>query len=166
MRLLGIDPGLASFGIASAVWEDGVLRFTGGDCYRTKKNPDVPARQDLWERLQLLAAKLPNPKAYDLVLVEGMSHVRDASVASKLSAVHGVLATWCLSGELVAGVSSPQDIRKTVLGASKVPPEAEVHDYLLENYPNLAEIVLSLPKYAQPHILDAGAAIVAFTKEL
>lgn len=175
--IVGIDPGFAELGvvIASKPRQIDDVVFVKVGCMRTSKCADLSAGQDLISRASDLEADLgyfvaggaPFTDVF-AVCCEGFSRPPNVGSAIKLGASHGVIgglvSRWVPE---VVYVEQPQHIRKRVLDVEKgkTPPEADVHEWLLARYPELADLMKDMRKGARPHILDAAAAVVAAFKE-
>jgi len=171
--IVGIDPGFANLGvvIASKPRQIDDVVFTKVGCLKTSVCKEISAAQDLVMRADDLAASLryfvEEGKEYAdvyAVCVEGFSRPPSVTSAIKLGASHGVIggliSEWHTG---VVYVDQPQAIRKLVMGVEKgkTPPEDEVHAFLLERYPELAQLLEGRNKGDIPHILDAAACVVA-----
>lgn len=121
----GIDPGLATFGLAlvQVSYEmPTVLRF---DVHTSKPDPrkrEVTSADDLVDRTARLAMflegvllKPPRARAF---LVEALSYPRSSSAAAKIALSWGVLVGFATSCLLPIVVASPQRVRDRVVGAS------------------------------------------------
>lgn len=178
VRVIGIDPGWASMGVAVAEFTPGIddVVFTDATCIKTTKCKDLSAAADLTSRAASIAGNLiyfiekgtDNYLDILAVCIEGMSYPRHTQAAVKLGASHGVvgalLARWLPE---VIVVEQPQAIRKRVLNIAKgkTPPEAKVHAHLLARYPELAKLVNNMNKGDRPHVLDAAAVVVSAFRE-
>lgn len=172
VRILGIDPGFASLGTASATLNrDGSIYFDRVDCFHTEKAKDKAAARDMFDRCQELAKGLLTLNVPTILCVEAMSYPRNASSATKLGASHGViaaLAAVCFEVEpLDTYALNPRAARKVVTGMKK-PTEEDAHRATCAAYPELVELCEGLKKKDLPHILDAAVQIhaVSLLKEL
>jgi len=179
--IVGIDPGFANLGvvIASKPRQIDDVVFTKVGCMKTSPCKELSAAQDLILRSDDLTYNLryfvrgggdsdgEYPSVYAMC-VEGFSRPPNVISAIKLGASHGAIG--CLVSEWqpeVVVVEQPQAIRKAVMGVEKgkTPPEDEVHAFLLERYPELAQLLETHNKGDRPHILDAAACVVGAYKK-
>lgn len=166
LKVIGMDPGLANFGIVSAEYgAGGELAFTRVATMETTPCKDLSKGEDLIDRCWDLGRSINwwvTVHPYT-VCVEAFSRPPNATSAIMLGSAHGVvgslLSLWWPE-ELF--VSSPQDIRKAVMHQEKVPKEEAVHEFLLENYPELKKFYDKDTKDRSRHWLDAAASVVAW----
>lgn len=154
MRILGIDPGFASLGLA--VWEDG--KFLEVDAIHTKKSSKA-AGLDIFDRAQFIARELEDYMSVDLVLVETLTHPPSSGAATKLGVSHGVIAA--LVTDQAVELQTALGARRTVTGLAK-PTEQRAHQALIHQAPELPGLLEGLPKKSLPHILDAALLVQAW----
>ncbi len=168
MKVIGMDPGFANFGLVSAEVSDTYgLRFTNVATFVTKPCKELSAAQDLISRIEdtHLDVACWVGGGVQVLCIEGMSHPPNSSSAVKLGASHGMAAS--LSSMWVPErtyVESPQHIRKTVTGDKK-PTEQQAHDVLLAAHPELKTFYDTATKGARVHWMDAACAVLAWYLE-
>jgi crossover junction endodeoxyribonuclease RuvC len=166
VRVLGLDPGLASFGWAVADLEVSGLAVVDVGVFCTVKSArkhGVLAADDGVRRareLGLRLAGLLDRHRPAVVCAEAMSHPRHASSAGKLAMAWGVVAAELERRGLPLAMESPQGIKKALTGARDASKE-DVGAALLARWPGLAVLLAPLPKGLHEHAQDALAAIVA-----
>ena len=164
MRVLGLDPGFATFGFAEAYAMRDQLLFTKLGAFFTVKDDDASAATDLFERCRDITSNLLALNVPDLLCVEAMSYPRNASSATKLGASHGVIAAVVESCfECGVTMLSPYQARKVLTGLKK-PTEQDAHEHLLALYPEVADITKDYRKKVIPHALDAAVQVAAWWK--
>lgn len=164
MRVLGVDPGFATFGWAEAHVGQGLLAFTALGSTFTVKDPDLSAADDLFTRCEDIAGNLLERNVPDLLCLEAMSHPRNASSATKLGASHGVIAAVVAACfECDVTMLSPYQARKVLTGLKK-PTEQEAHDVLRALYPEVQLLTRDFKKKELPHALDAAVQVAAWWK--
>ena len=131
--LLGIDPGLASMGVAVIETTAARPRIVALDVLRTAKSPrkaGVLQSEDTTERLRALAEALGaicaahRPSAF---CMESFSPPRSASVAAKCGMAVGLVVGLAVELGVPVFQASPQTIRRR-LGLPKGASKAEVWD--------------------------------------
>jgi len=164
-RVLGLDPGFATFGWAEAHATGSFISFHDLGSFFTKKDPDLSAATDLFARCRTITAGLLERNVPDVLCIEAMSHPRNASSATKLGASHGAIAAVveaCF--ECRVTMLSPYAARKVMTGLKK-PTEEDAHDALRALYPEVADITKDYAKKVLPHALDAGVQVAAWWKQ-
>lgn len=175
MKVIGCDPGLATFGVVEAALAKNIedVVFVRAACFFSTPCKELSKAQNLISRTEELAGNLSyfvdrgDYADVYAVCTEGHSYPRFTQAAVLLGAGNGVLGARLDDWQPhVIFCEQPQAIRKAVLGVGvgKTPPEADVHAFLLARYPELADMMKPLRKAARPHILDAAAAVVAAYK--
>lgn len=164
--VLGVDPGLASFGYtsmyvtASMEWvkDVGVIRTKKSD-----KKQKVLASDDNFRRAQEVAKQFSEyvrklkPAA---VAAEAMSFPRNASTAAKMAMAWGVLAEVCRVYDLPMVQATPQQIKKCLCDNKSAKKEA-VQESLMDRYPGQFSTFMDLyPSGAWEHGFDAVGAVV------
>jgi len=165
VRVLGLDPGFATFGWAEAYTTDTFLAFHDLGSFFTAKDPDLSAARDLFDRCRIITAGLLERNVPDLLCIEAMSHPRNASSATKLGASHGAIAAVveaCFECDVT--MLSPFAARKVLTGLKK-PTEEDAHDPLRALYPEVADITNDYRKKVLPHALDAAVQVAAWWKQ-
>ena len=165
MRILGIDPGFASIGTASAtITNGGSIYFESVACFHTEKDKDESSARDMFNRCQELTEFLLGLNIPHILCIEAMSYPRNASSATKLGASHGVIAAIaqaCFEVDpLDTHTLNPRAARKVVTMMKK-PTEEDAHRATCRAFPELVELCEGLKKKDLPHILDAAVQIHA-----
>lgn len=164
--VLGVDPGLASFGWAQVdVLRDGRLVALAAGVVRTAKSArkaNVLASADSLRRArdmyQALCA-LPRPQA---IAAESMSWPRNAGAATKVALSWGVLAAYAQHRGIPILQASPQVVKKTLCGfanASKEDVEVAVRGRVGCAWDTVRES--GLARGLHEHMFDAMAVVVA-----
>jgi crossover junction endodeoxyribonuclease RuvC len=165
--ILGIDPGLASFGYALTTITTTDISVVSMGTIRTKKDKkkaNVLASEDNWRRCVEIAMqirKLIDGLKIVALCGESMSFPRNSSAAAK------VAMTWGISADITAvlGVpmlqASPQRIKSKLCGNYKASKE-EVQQAIIKQFPgvNFDSLLEHLPAGEHEHPWDALAAVI------
>ena len=165
LRVLGIDIGFASVGIAlvelthvseSVEWLD-VIRTE-----KSAKKREVRASDDNLRRAQEIASRLVpffQNDRIQVVCMEAMSFPRNASASMKMGMCLGDIATLaCLYSVPIQQVS-PQEIKKRLCG-KKDASKDDVEKALRKRY-KIRKDVVAFTESSREHAFDALASIVA-----
>lgn len=171
--VLGIDPGLATFGTCALRLPDRVV--LGADVFRSApsaRKRQVAASDDRYRRARELAAWLESgiDRWRPAVLAaEAMSFPRGAKAIAAMALSWGVLATIADRRGLALVQVSPQDWKRSLSGR-KGTADADLYPMLYEHGGAEVEADLEargLPRGAHVHALDAlGVALWSCTTEL
>jgi len=165
--VLGVDPGLASFGYALAKLAPGggLKVVTLGVLHTTKtatkqrvlaSDDNLRRARELDESLwALFAAEHPSPV---LICAESMSFPRSASVAAKMALAWGLIASFANDVGCPVAQCSPQAMKKALCGVSNA-SKADVQNALDHRFG--ASLFGHLNKGDREHPADALGAIVA-----
>jgi len=162
MRVLGCDPGFASFGWCS-------VRITGAreelialGVIRTEpetRKLGVLAADDDVRRTREIAARLREELGQaDVVAAEAFSQPRHAASAAKLARSWGALVA--LAGALPLTQASPQQIKLAVAGSKTATKEA-VERAVRARWQSAGVMLDALPKTLREHAADACGAVIA-----
>ena len=111
-RIVGVDPGLASFGLA--VIEGNAVRLV---VIRTIKGGGHWAAQDMADRIRRLTLEAaPLVTGADVLVSEAMSYPRSASSSAKLAAGWAVALSLAAISGVETHVVSPQYVRENTAG--------------------------------------------------
>ena len=147
MRILGIDPGLATMG-----W--GVLDEEGGrsrliDCGAVITPPDMPIHRRLHQIFtgvkDLIAAYQPQE-----IVFEELFFGKNITTAMNVSAARGVALCACVEAGLPMYEYTPMQIKQAVTGYGKA-EKAQVQQ--------MVKMLLNLPQVIRPD--DAADAVAA-----
>jgi Holliday junction resolvasome RuvABC endonuclease subunit len=173
MRVLALDPGLASFG-ACAVELPGPV-VVGADVFRSAPSPrkrQVGASDDRYRRARELAAWLEallDRWRPSVVAVEAMSFPRSGVAIASMALAWGCLAAVAHRRGLPLVQASPQDWKRHVSGR-KGAADADLYPMLYERGGAEVEVDLvarGLPRSQHVHALDAlGVALWSETTEV
>lgn len=166
MRVLGVDPGFASFGYAlldvgpseEIVLQMGVLRTEP-----SSKKLRVLATEDNLRRAKEVAHDLfflVEENEVKIVCAESMSWPRNASAAAKVAMSWGCIASVIEKHGLSAAQASPQQVKKTLCGKKDASKE-EVAQALRNRYRGCERFAEGVISSQQEHCYDALAAVVA-----
>ena len=155
MRLIGLDPGFASFGLV--VWEGG--HFVDAQVWRSAKGEGKAVDDNMlrvrslsgWLRGWLVGARG--------MCVESMSFPRSAAVVHKMGIVWGATVT---ASDLPVFNLSPQAVRK-LLDLPKGASKAEIQACVLQLHPELAALAPG-QKTLLEHHYDAAAVLIAWLR--
>jgi crossover junction endodeoxyribonuclease RuvC len=163
MQLLCIDPGFASFGYATLVFEHrssvrvgefGVVRTA-----KASKKQHVLSVEDNLRRAHEIAAKarwLVTRGHTVGICAEAMSFPRSSSVAAKMAMAWGILASLSEATAIPILQASPQEVKKAVCGV-KTATKDEVIAAVQRLYPETAAMCAELPRGVWEHPHDAVA---------
>lgn len=167
LHVLGIDPGMASVGVAVMELLPDGLRLVEAGVIRTQKADKkrrVRAADDNIERTREIASELLRSiRTYRPVAIcaESMSFPRSSSVAGKMAMCWGALAAIAEERHLPVLQATPQEI-KQVLTGSKAAGKEEVQAAVLARLaPRSCRDIESIPRSQQEHAYDAMAAVMA-----
>lgn len=167
MRILGLDPGLATFGLAVIDVENAQPRVIHTETFMSKKSDKKQRMLQSDDRLRRLrdlirwlddSIQRLNPR---VVAAESFSPPRNASAASAVAMAWGAMTTLVEQARLPFVHAGPQEWRKTLYPQN--PDENYVHaDLALKIGDKLPTL-----KGEQPHALDAtGVGLWALTTDL
>ena len=154
--VLGIDPGLAKFGM---VVVDCDLKLYEFMCIKTTKGKKRLAAEDIFERGQEIASKiLEIDKEYDISLVcaESMSYPRSASASAKMASTWGILELYTEEREIPLIMESPQMIKKSLTGSARS-SKSDMKDFITDKGYTLPD----MNKNAYEHPVDALCAVLS-----
>jgi len=182
--LLGIDPGLRSFGYAAIAFprdpSSDVMRVEDFGYFGTQKatkKQHVYSTEDLLKRgrelatfLDALIVKQQHDRARLVAIcAEAMSWPRNASAVAKIGIAWGVILTTALRHRLPILQASPQEIKKRIAGRLDA-TKKEVEEGVLRRVQRanadhlgttvFAEAAARIPKTVQEHPFDAAAAAI------
>ena len=162
MLLVGIDPGFANLGYAKVRHAFGKMTLTEMGVIRTQKSGrKIPASVDNQRRAGKLYQQLRVAlEGADVICVEAMSFMRNASAAAKVSLAWGLLVACAEEQRLPIVQVSPKDLKLSVAGTAGASKERVAHA-LRMLYPSMDGMLHGIPKSRQEHPIDALAAIVA-----
>lgn len=164
--ILGIDPGLASFGVAVVELLPEGERVLALEVIRTAKSAakhDVLAACDNVRRARELAAALESiirERCPVAIAAESMSFPRSSSVAGKMCLAWGVVSALAEEHGLPVVQASPQQVKAAVVG-DKSASKLDVESALLRRYGNAIEALVHVPDGQREHAFDSLAAVVA-----
>lgn len=159
VRILGIDPGLATCGLARMkIWHAATGQPTASEIHAHTfvtesqvRKQNVHASHDAMKRAGDLATCLDAwMSEVDLVVYEGISMPRHASSAGKLCIAFGVIAAMLHKYRLPALQVSPQELAK-FFGAVRGGKDPRVA-WVNERYP---DALAAIKKDKQDHAADA-----------
>jgi Holliday junction resolvasome RuvABC endonuclease subunit len=162
-RVLGIDPGFASVGVAVVELEPSLEKVLHLAVIRTEKSAlkrEVRASDDNLRRARLIYEGLIamcELHSVRVLCIESMSFPRNAGAASKVAMTWGVIAAIATHLRIPVVQASPQEVKKCVCGSKNASKE-EVEAALRKAYSieDLAEGVLFSQK---EHVFDALAVV-------
>jgi len=166
-RVLGLDPGFASFGYAvvdialdgETVHTLGVLRTQASAAKR-----GVRATDDSWRRArELSGALLPLVDGVQVVCVEAPSLPRNASTTFKMGLAYGALVSIVEAARTPTVMVTPQELKKAVSGRSSA-SKGDVAAALDRRFGRdfAAELIKrGVPRTFHEHAYDAVGAVVA-----
>lgn len=162
MIALGIDPGLASFGVALVSVEADGIELKNAEVIRTEKSPKkrtVLQADDLVRRLREIANVLEDwfPPV-DVVCAESMSWPRNASAAAKMASTWGLIVAIADGRPLIQ--ASPQRIKRVLTGSASASKGA-VAEAVRTRFHNVDDILAHVPASKREHAYDAAAAVLA-----
>ena len=171
MILLGLDPGFANLGWATAIWDGRILSVTGMGCIQTRKDTrKVLAAIDEDRRTCELALAIREliwsytesepVRIVDLICIEATSYPRNASSAAKVALCRGVISSLRALWDMPLIMSSPQNIKEAVTGSRKA-SKAQMEATLSGRYPEVLKHLEGTPMSRREHPYDALGAIVA-----
>jgi Holliday junction resolvasome RuvABC endonuclease subunit len=173
MRVLALDPGLASFG-ACAV-ELPRCAVVGADVFRSAPSPrkrQIGASDDRYRRARELAGwleALADRWRPSVVAVEAMSFPRSSVAIASMALAWGCLAAVAHRRGLPVVQASPQDWKRHVSGR-KGTADADLYPTLYERGGAEVEadlVARGLPRSQHVHALDAlGVALWSETTEV
>ena len=167
MRVLGIDPGLASLGYAlvELTSEDVIVLSMG--CVRTKKTDakrKVRASDDNIERIREVFRNLyPLTDGIMAICSESQSWPRNASACAKVGMAWGVIGALSELMDVPILQVSPQQLKKVVCGdgtASKAEVAAALNTRFGRDF-SIELVENGVPSSAHEHPYDALGAIVS-----
>lgn len=168
MRLIGVDGGLAAFGVAVADVTAGGLRFESVEVWTTKpaaKMRRLRRADDTAERIRALAGRLHDlirttrPIALTVEAVALPFGRARPSVISALGRARGIIDTLAEVHRLAVLEETAQRLKAAVTGAENASKE-QVATVLEATYPELAAM-WPTQKTLVEHAADAAAAIHA-----
>lgn len=164
MKVLGVDIGFASMGIAvGTMSREGKVEINLLGVLRTEKeNKKVQLRssEDNIKRAQVLYSGLSQVISQNnigIITTESMSWPRNAGVVAKMGIAWGVLAAVASQCSLPMVQSSPVEIKKRVCGDGKASKEMIISEIKL-HHPNLE---WHKQETMWEHCADAAASIIA-----
>jgi Holliday junction resolvasome RuvABC endonuclease subunit len=169
--IIGLDPGLATCGIAIVELETPYSRVVRLDVHRTAPSPKkqaVLSASDTLRRARELSAWLsPWLDTADAVAAERFSAPRNAGAAAKIGWAWGVIAAQTEARRLPVVQPSPQEVHRALCGsaqAAKTEVEA-VCRARIRAWPGtddaIEELEQSHPCSAHEHAWDALAVVLA-----
>lgn len=167
MVILGVDPGLASFGWAvTDVVRDGSLAVIELGVFRTTKSAtkrNVLAADDTVRRAreldQRLVELIERHGVPAVICAESMSFPRSASAAAKMAVTWGLICALANDCDAPIAQCSPQALKKALTGSSSS-SKTDVQQALEVRFGN-RELLAHLGKTIREHAADALGAIVA-----
>lgn len=168
VRILGLDPGFASFGFAvlelgATASDDEVCEMGVWRTAKATKKRGVRATDDNVERGIELHTALRTAlveRRLGMICAEAMSFPRSASVAGKMCIAWGLVIAEVNRQRLPFRQATPQEIKHTVCG-SRSASKDDIQCALTSRYGDLLTHVAHLPGGQHEHAFDALAAIVA-----
>lgn len=148
MRVVGVDPGLASCGYGVVVENAGKTRALAYGCWQTKAGLPVELRlREFGALTDLLVEYEP-----DAVALEESFVGRDARTALSVGQVRGALLVACAKAGVTCSEYSPATLKQTVCGYGRA-DKAQAQ--------RMAKTLLGLEKAPRPtHAADALAVAV------
>lgn len=140
VRVLGVDPGFASFGYAVVQLTESGENVKFVDVVRTQKvdkKRNVKAADDNFQRGQVIAAALYGAvQKYEpmVITAEAASWPRNAGATAKVAMSWGILIALCHQYRLPMVQASPQEIKKTLCDSKSATKES-VREALEVRYP-------------------------------
>jgi Holliday junction resolvasome RuvABC endonuclease subunit len=167
LRIVGIDPGLASLGLAVLEWDGAQWRLSqdGLRVVGTRKSPRkqrIRATDDNVRRAREIGVLLEQHcgvPGVAAVCAEALSFPRSASVAAKVALVWGVLAEMTRARGLALLQSTPQEVKRAGCGCVSASKE-DVQAAMCARFPEAGPPLRALGARAE-HAADALAAAVA-----
>jgi Holliday junction resolvasome RuvABC endonuclease subunit len=172
-RIIGIDPGLATCGLAVVDLTPTGYRLLRLDVFASKPSPkkqSVLAASDTLRRARELADWLsPWINGASAVAAERFSAPRNASSAAKIGWAWGVIAALAEAEHMPVIQPSPQEVHKTLCGsasASKLDVEQACRERLVNDGPHNGEAAIGdlnarLARGLHEHAWDAFAVVLA-----
>lgn len=159
VRILGLDPGLATFGAATIdVFGLSNACAIHADVFTSEpraRKLNVELAGDRVRRAQALAVWLNDlirSSKPDVIAAEAMSFPRGNNVIIAMSLAWGVISTLVELWKLPMVTSAPWAWRKDLVPGGK---EAAAHRVALKAIPSFADVVRRIPKDSQVHAYDA-----------
>lgn len=169
--VLGIDPGLATFGVTLVDLQpegEAVIDMAITTTSKSSKKQNVLAADDTfrracelaeWFRVFLMNATPP----MQAICVESMSWPRNSSAAAKVAMAWGIIASVRNHFGVPIVMASPQEIKVAVCGVKTASKEQVRHE-LCARYRGseaIARFQEKVPKSKQEHGFDALGSVVA-----
>jgi crossover junction endodeoxyribonuclease RuvC len=167
MRVVGMDPGLASFGwcVADVADEISILELGVWRTEPSKTKSAIRGTSDVAERVAYLmrsVAELVERTQPSALCMEDFSPPRSSSAAAKVARVFGMLDAVAEYEGLASLRVTPQEIKLAMCGrrgASKDAVQAEVFRWCTASA--LEQLEGNAPKSQHNHAFDAGGAVLA-----
>lgn len=166
VRVLGIDPGFASFGWAIVELGASSVRPVALGVIRTKPSPKkrrVRATDDNVERCREISeaiARLLEEHLPVAIAAEAMSFPRSSAVAAKMAMAWGVVVDRATLLRLPIVQATPQEVKRALTGARDA-SKLDVRAELVRRFPGLAGLLVGVPGGEHEHPLDALASVLA-----
>ena len=169
--VLGIDPGLASFGLAIVALtptEEIVHELLVKTTEPSSRKLNVLAADDTFSRARKLAELFEGHvnrmgESLHAICAESMSWPRSSTNATKTAISWGILASVAVRTKLPLVMATPMEI-KTAVCNSKTASKGEVQKALFKRYPDAAALKTFkkfVGKTKQEHGFDALGSVVA-----
>lgn len=167
MRVLGCDPGFASFGWAlfdvsatrEVLLDLGVIRTEPS----ARKSATLAAADHL-RRIREIHRELCHIEeehgTIDAVAAEAYSQPRNAGSAVKLGFGWGTLGAWADARRLPVAHASPQKIKQRATGIKSASKE-QVEAAIRRQWPAAGAMLDALPRTVREHAADACGALLA-----
>jgi len=164
-RILGLDPGLANFGMAIVdVEDDGTSKVVDMTVIRTKKVRGADLTDDLVRRLRQVSIGFNlfvMERIFDSLAAEAFSVQRNA----KTAATWGIIASYAAHLSIPIVQPTPQAIKKAICGGSGKVTKKQVENELASLYGSRATRGVlrkrGVAEGAFEHAFDALGAILA-----
>lgn len=170
MRIVGLDPGLATLGLADVVIGPGGVERAALYTFRTTKESKkrkLRVADENAERLGVQFDRIARVIGDDVpavIVAESVSFPRSSSAAAKIAMAWGAFVAFARLNGCALLQLTPQELKSAVTG-SKSASKGDVEGALRAAWPALCEPVdhqgKPVPATAREHAFDALAAVHA-----